>query len=65
MADGEHASTLAMSELWNRLKGADCNVRETLGVAKLREKIGEDRDAADLFSGLQNHLCTTSAQPVF
>ena len=65
MGDGEYASTLAMQELWNRLQGADCNDKGTPRVAKLHEKIGEDRDGADLFPGLQNHPCATSAQPVF
>ncbi|KAF3519963.1 hypothetical protein DY000_02061095 [Brassica cretica] len=65
MGDGEYASTLVMPELWNRLQGADCNDKGTPGVAKLHDRIGEDRDAADLFLGLQNHPCATSAQPVF
>ncbi|KAF3578684.1 hypothetical protein DY000_02029702 [Brassica cretica] len=65
MGDGEYASTLAMPELWNRLQGADCNDKGTPGVAKLCDSIGEDRDVADLFPGLQNHPCATSAQPVF
>ncbi|KAF3569172.1 hypothetical protein DY000_02015206 [Brassica cretica] len=65
MGDGEYASTLAMPELWNRLQGADCNDKGTPGVAKLYNRIREDRDAADLFPGLQNHPCATSAQPVF
>ena len=65
MGDGEHASTLAMPELWNRLQGADSNDKGTPRVAKFRNRIGEDRNAADLLPGLQNHPCATSAQPVF
>ena len=65
MGDGEYASTLAMPELWNRLQGADCNDKGTPGMAKLRNRIREDRDAADLFLGLQDHPYATSAQPVF
>ncbi|KAF3594907.1 hypothetical protein DY000_02026407 [Brassica cretica] len=66
MGDGEYASTLAMPELWNKLQGADCNDKGTPRVAKLRDRIGEDRDAANLlFPGLQNHPYATSAQPVF
>ncbi|KAF3567185.1 hypothetical protein DY000_02011646 [Brassica cretica] len=65
MEDGEYASTLAMPELWNRLQGADCNDKGIPGVVKLRNKIGEDIDAANLFLGLQNHPCATNAQPVF
>ncbi|KAF3607735.1 hypothetical protein DY000_02047929 [Brassica cretica] len=65
MGDGEYASTLAMPELWNRLQGTDCNNKGTQRVAKIRDRIGEDRDAADLLSGLQNHPCATSAQPLF
>ena len=61
----EYASTLAMPELWNRLQGADCNDKGIPGVAKLRNRIGEDIDAANLFLGLQNHPCATSTQPVF
>ncbi|KAF2532343.1 hypothetical protein F2Q70_00031379 [Brassica cretica] len=61
----EYASTLAMPELWNRLQGADCNDKGTLEVAKLRNRIGENRDVADLFPGLQNHPCVTRAQPFF
>ena len=60
-----YASIFAVPELWNRLQGADCNDKRTSGVAKLRDRIGEDRDAADLFPGLQNHPCATSAQSVF
>ena len=65
MGDGEYASTLAVPELWNRLQRADHNDKGTSRVAKLRDRIGEDRDAADLLPGLQNHSCATSAQPVF
>uniref|UniRef100_A0A0D2ZRD6 Reverse transcriptase zinc-binding domain-containing protein n=1 Tax=Brassica oleracea var. oleracea TaxID=109376 RepID=A0A0D2ZRD6_BRAOL len=65
MGDGEYASTLAMPELWNRLQRADCNDKGTPEVAKLRDRIGEDRVAADLFPGLQNHPCATSEKPVF
>ncbi|KAF3507418.1 hypothetical protein F2Q69_00008228 [Brassica cretica] len=65
MGDGEYASTLAMPELWNRLQGAGSNDKGTPRVAKFRDRIGEDRDAADLLPGLQNHPCATSAQPVF
>ena len=52
MGDGEYASTLAMPELWNILQGADCNDKRTPKVAKIRDRIGEDRDAADLLSRL-------------
>ncbi|KAF3594702.1 hypothetical protein DY000_02024554 [Brassica cretica] len=55
----EYASTLAMPELWNRLQGADCNDKGTLEVVKLRNRIGENRNVADLFPGLQNHPCVT------
>ncbi|KAF3588017.1 hypothetical protein F2Q69_00028127 [Brassica cretica] len=65
MGNGEYASTLAMPELWNILQGADCNDKGTPRVAKLRDRIGEDRDAADLLPGLQNNPCATSTQPVF
>ncbi|KAF3600805.1 hypothetical protein F2Q69_00034775 [Brassica cretica] len=65
MGDGEYASTLAMPELWNRLQGADCNDKGTPRVAKLCNRIREDRDVADLFPVLQDHSCATSAQPVF
>uniref|UniRef100_A0A0D3E579 Uncharacterized protein n=1 Tax=Brassica oleracea var. oleracea TaxID=109376 RepID=A0A0D3E579_BRAOL len=54
-----------MPELWNRLQGADSNDKGTPRVAKFHDRIGEDRDAADLLPGLQNHPCATSAQPVF
>ena len=62
---GKYNSTLTMSELWNRLQGADCYDKWTPKMAKICDRIGEDRDAADLLSGLQNHTCSTSAQSVF
>ena len=34
-------------------------------MAKICDIIGEDRDAADLLSGLKNHPCSASAQSVF
>ena len=43
-----------MLELWNRVQGADCNGKEIPEVAKLHDRIGEDRDATNLFPGLQD-----------
>ena len=65
IGDGEYASTLAMPELWDWLQRTDCNDKGAPWVAKLRDRVGKDRDASDLFPGIQNHPCATSAQPDF
>uniref|UniRef100_A0A0D3E6J6 Uncharacterized protein n=1 Tax=Brassica oleracea var. oleracea TaxID=109376 RepID=A0A0D3E6J6_BRAOL len=58
----EYAATLNMSELRDRLQGADCNDKGPTGVAKLCDRIGEDRDVTDMLPGLQHHSCFTGAQ---
>ncbi|KAF2574293.1 hypothetical protein F2Q70_00003667 [Brassica cretica] len=58
----EYASTFNMTELWDRLQGADCNDRGTSCLTKLCDGIREDRDATDMLPGLQHHSCFTSAQ---
>ena len=65
MGDGEYASALNMLELWDRLQGADCNVKGASCLAKLCDGIGEDRDTIDILPGFQHHTCSTSAQSNF
>ena len=65
MGNGEYASTLDMSELWDRLLGPDRNDKGTSCLAKLCDGIGEDRDASNMLHGLQHHSCTKSAQSDF
>ena len=50
VGNGEHASTFNMPELWDRLQGADCNDKETSGLANLCNEVGKDWNATDLLS---------------
>ncbi|KAF3560395.1 hypothetical protein F2Q69_00015177 [Brassica cretica] len=52
VGNGEHASTFNLSELWDRLQGADSNDKGTPCLAKLCDGIGKDRDAADMLPGV-------------
>ncbi|KAF3524333.1 hypothetical protein F2Q69_00050187 [Brassica cretica] len=47
VGDGEYASTLNMPELRDRLQEADCNDKGPSGLAKLCDRIGEDRDVTE------------------
>ncbi|KAF3558684.1 hypothetical protein F2Q69_00011740 [Brassica cretica] len=61
VGDGEYASTLNMPELRDRLQGADCDDKGPPGLAKLCDRIGEDRDVTDMLPGFQHHSCSTDA----
>ncbi|KAF2568883.1 hypothetical protein F2Q70_00027460 [Brassica cretica] len=65
VGDGEYVSTLNMPELRDRLQGVDCNDKGPPGLAKLCDRIGEDRNVTDMLPGLQHHSCSTGAQSDF
>ncbi|XP_056846710.1 uncharacterized protein LOC130497708 [Raphanus sativus] len=65
VGDGEYASTFNMPELRNRLQRIDRNDQGTSGLAKFCYGVGEDRDTDHMLPGLQDFLCSKSAQSDF
>ena len=56
---------MLQSKLWNGLQGFDCNDQRVSCLAKLCDRIGEDRDFEDMLPGFQDYSYSTSADSNF
>ncbi|KAF3604286.1 hypothetical protein F2Q69_00036640 [Brassica cretica] len=65
MGNGEHASALDMSELRNVLQGFDRHDKGVPSLAKLCNRIGDNRDPLDMLPELQDYSYSTSAKSDF
>lgn len=59
---GKHATTLDVSEFWNRLQGPDYNNKETTSLTKFINRAKGDSNTLDMFFGFQNFLRSKSAK---
>ena len=54
MGNRKHASSFAISLFWDGLQGSDRDDKRVPNMAKICNWIGGDKDAANLFLGLQD-----------
>ena len=62
MGNGEHATSLDMSEIWDGLQGSDCNGSGSTSMAKFLNRAGGHSTSQVVFSGLQNWILPKGAK---
>ena len=62
MGNGEHATTLDMSEIWDGLQEPDCNGSGSTSMAKFLNRAGGHSTSQDVYSGLQNRVLLKGAK---